>query len=151
MLTTDAIEVFEKAVLCWLATADESGNPSVSPKEIFAVRDTGELLIADIASPRSVRNIRARSSVCVTAIDVFEQRGYQVYGSARVIEGATPDFESVSAPLRGIAGPNFPIRSVIQVRVEEIARVLAPSLWMYPDVPSAERRAGALRSYGVRD
>ena len=27
----------QSAVLCWLATADADGRPSVSPKEIFAV------------------------------------------------------------------------------------------------------------------
>ena len=47
------------SVLCWLATVDDHGMPNVSPKEIFCCHGERELLIANIASPQSVRNIKA--------------------------------------------------------------------------------------------
>ncbi|MFT4030304.1 MAG: pyridoxamine 5'-phosphate oxidase family protein [Protaetiibacter sp.] len=151
MLSEEVIECFDRAVLCWLASADEQGRPSVSPKEIFVVTSPEELLIADIASPRSVRNIGRRGAVCVAAIDVFEQRGYQVYGDARIVPATDPGFESLSEPLRAKAGPDFPIRSVIVVQVARFSPILAPSLWMFPDVSRSARRAGVLAAYGVRD
>lgn len=151
MLTPDAIEVFEKSVLCWLATADKNGDPSVSPKEIFIVRSADELLIADIASPRSVRNIANRSEVCVAAIDIFEQRGYQVFGTAHVIDSDAEDFGLVAAPLCEVAGPQFPVRSVIRVSVERLVQILAPSIWMFPNVPVEDRRRGTMKAYGVRE
>jgi len=42
--------------MCWLATVDRHGQPNVSPKEIFAAFDSEHLVIANIASPSSVRN-----------------------------------------------------------------------------------------------
>lgn len=151
MLGPDAIELFRRAVLCWLATADGQGRPSVSPKEIFVPVSATEILIADIASPRSVRNIHGRAAVCVAAIDVFEQTGFQAYGEARVVDQADPGFEALAAPLRALAGPRFPVRAVIQVEVQMVSPILAPSLWMYPDTSSSERRAGVLSAYGVID
>jgi len=151
MLTPEAIDLFDTAVLCWLATVDANGQPSVSPKEIFALGSPHELLIADIASPRSVRNVRAQGDVCVAAVDVFEQHGYQAYGRAEVVSPGDADFTEVSRPLCEIAREKYPIRSVIRVRVDRVTRILAPSLWMYPDVDAVERRAGVLDNYGVTD
>jgi uncharacterized protein len=151
MLTSEAAECFERAVLCWLATSDAAGRPTVSPKEIFVVGSPEELLIADIASPKSVRNLADRPEVCVAAIDVFEQRGFQAYGEARVVSPRATGFPALAEPLVALAGPDFPIRSVIAVRVERCSPILAPSLWMRPGVPAADRRASALAAYGVRD
>ena len=140
----------QSAVLCWLATADADGRPSVSPKEIFAVAGD-DIVIAHIASPRSVRNIAGNPQVCLSVLDVFEQRGYRIAGRASVV---TPDhdaFPTVVAPLRELAGAAFPIKAVIRVAVQDVERLSAPSLWMYPDVDPAQRRAGVLEAYGVVD
>jgi predicted pyridoxine 5'-phosphate oxidase superfamily flavin-nucleotide-binding protein len=64
-------------VLCWLATVDEAGRPNVSPKEIFTAHGDDHLLIAHLASPGSVRNLRARPEVCVSFVDVFVQKGFK--------------------------------------------------------------------------
>ncbi|MCC5968059.1 MAG: pyridoxamine 5'-phosphate oxidase family protein [Natronohydrobacter sp.] len=72
----------ESAVLCWLATVDASNRPNVSPKEIYAETGANRLVIADIISARSVRNIRVNPAVCVSLIDVFLQRGRKVEGMA---------------------------------------------------------------------
>lgn len=150
-LSPEGIELFERAVLCWLATASTTGAPNVSPKEVFHVASPERLLIADIASPKSTRNLRMNPRVCVAAVDVFEQIGVQVYGTARTVVVEEPEFEALAAPLRELAGPRFAIRSVIEVTVESTARIVAPSLWMYPDVDPAERRAAVLATYRVRE
>ena len=46
------------SVLCWFATVSIDGVPNVSPKEVFAVLDETSLVVADIASPVTVRNLR---------------------------------------------------------------------------------------------
>ena len=51
------------SILCLLATADADGQPNVSPKEIFTVFDSEHLVIANISSPASVRNIAANPRV----------------------------------------------------------------------------------------
>ncbi|MGP5019843.1 ANTAR domain-containing protein [Vreelandella alkaliphila] len=59
LITTEVRESVERSVLCWLATSDENGQPNVSPKEVFAVADSQNIVVANIASPRSAKNIRA--------------------------------------------------------------------------------------------
>lgn len=151
MLTDDVRELLDTAVLCWLATADKDGNPSVSPKEMFLASSATEVLIADIASPRSSRNIQTRPHVCVSVVDVFDQHGYQIYGTATVLSEGSEGFAEAAAPLQQMAGPDFPLKGVIRVTVTKVARILAPSLWMYPDVPAAACREQVLRNYGVTD
>lgn len=140
----------ESAVLCWLATVDARNRPNVSPKEIFAETGANGLVIADIASARSVRNIRENPAVCISLIDVFLQRGRKLEGSAEIMAPDHPDFEALAAPLREKSGGAFPIRHVILVAVERISTILAPSYVLFPDRSEAELRADAYRTYGVQ-
>ncbi|MGC3995541.1 MAG: pyridoxamine 5'-phosphate oxidase family protein [Propionicimonas sp.] len=142
VLDSESIKLLSGAVLCWLATADVSGNPSVSPKEIFFVRSPDEILIADIASPRSTRNVIQNAQACVAVIDVFEQRGLQVYGVADVIRAGEPEWDVLSAPLIELAGDAFPVRSVIRLSVERVRS----SPRVSGCIPTGTRRSGGLRS-----
>ena len=62
----------------------------MSPKEIFAVFDSEHLVIANIASPTSARNIETNSRVCVSFVDVFVQKGFKVTGLARNVTRNDP-------------------------------------------------------------
>jgi len=151
MEMTDAMWAeLDRSVLCWLATASADGTPNVSPKEIFAVFGQDAIVIADIASPVSVRNIRANPKVCVSFIDIFRQRGFKVSGTARIIAPAEEGFGRYGAELIDKAGPDFPIRHVILVSVQHIARIKAPSYLLFPDRSEGERMGEAYRTYGVR-
>lgn len=99
MLSTQVTELANRSVLCWLATVDATGQPNVSPKEIFAVFDSEHLVIANIASPGSARNIESQALVCVSFIDIFVQKGFKVAGVARNVGAGEPDFAFWSAPL----------------------------------------------------
>lgn len=82
------------SVFCWLATVSANGQPNVAPKDVFCLFQK-YLLIANIASPDSARNIADNPKVCVSLIDVFEEKGYQVYGTATIVEkneGGSTDF-----------------------------------------------------------
>jgi len=94
MLRPEIITSAQKSVLCWLATADAQGQPNVSPKEIFTFYDADHFLIANIASPNSVRNIAANPRVCVSFIDVFVQKGFKVSGVAQNIVKQDADYEN---------------------------------------------------------
>lgn len=140
----------EFAVLCWLATADASNRPNVSPKEIFAETGANRLVIADIASGRSVRNIRTNPAVCVSLIDIFLQRGRKLEGTADIIAPDNPDFAELVAPLLAKTGGAFEIRHVISIAVERTSPILAPSYVFHPERSEAEMRADAYRTYGVQ-
>ncbi|WP_395667793.1 pyridoxamine 5'-phosphate oxidase family protein [Rhodoferax sp.] len=151
MLSPDIQEAARRSVLCWLATVDSVGQPNVSPKEIFAVLDVNHLVIANIASPTSVRNMVANPLVCVSFIDVWVQKGYKVVGRARNVRAQDPDFATWASPLLAQAGPRFPIHSVVVVEATAVEPIIAPSYRLYPDdTTEAAQVESALRTYGVR-
>lgn len=148
MLDAHVQEMARHSVLCWLATADGQGRPNVSPKEIFEVFDDHHMVVANIASPQSVRNIESNRQVCLAFIDVWVQKGYKVMGSARNIPRASADFGVWAHRLLNMAGPRFPIHSVIVVRAQSVQPIWAPSYQLHPDeVSEAQQIANAKRAY----
>ncbi len=137
------------SVLCWLATVDADGTPNVTPKEISSSYGDDRIVVADIASSNTVRNIRAHPAVCVSFIDVFRQRGFKVTGQAVIIGPDDTDFSTVGARLLQMAGDDFPIRHIISIQMEKVSRILAPSYRLFPDRTEGERMASAYQAYGV--
>jgi len=151
LLGSDIRSMAQRSVLCWLATADASGQPNVSPKEIFAILDDEYIVVANIASPVSAKNIRANAKVCLSFIDVFAQKGYKVLGIATEAKPSDAGYARWVEPLRAMAGERFPIHSVFVVRATAVERILAPSYLLYPSETSeATQIESALRAYGVR-
>lgn len=151
MISTEILGAARNSILCWLATADAQGQPNVSPKEIFTFYGAEHLLIANIASPRSVRNIAANPRVCVSFVDVFVQKGFKVSGVAQNIVKQDADYEKWAAPLNAMAGPRFPIRSVILIQVTACEPILAPSYQFFPHETTEQgQTASAMRAYGVQ-
>jgi len=140
----------DRSVLCWLATVDHVNHPNVSPKEIFCLGPKDRLLIADIASPGSVTNITSNAHVCVSIVDVFEQRGVKLIGEAKIISDEQSEFAEIVQPLADLAGPHFPISNVIIVDVQRIKPIIAPSYVFRPEERASEKRRSAYKTYGVR-
>ncbi|RRH73475.1 pyridoxamine 5'-phosphate oxidase family protein [Falsigemmobacter faecalis] len=139
----------DHVVLCWLATADATGQPNVSPKEIFLRTTPDEVLIADIASPRSVANIRQNPKVCVSMIDIFRQRGEKLEGTASLIAPNEPEFAALNARLERLTQGLFIIHHVIRVRVGPVSPIRAPGWHLFPDKTEADMRREALATYRV--
>lgn len=139
----------DKAVLCWLATVRADGIPNVSPKELWRMHDHATVVIADIASGGSVRNLRTNPSCCVSFVDVFRQKGFKLVGTALVVGGKDSDFEHVSAPLRAMAGNRFFVRNVIVMTVRRVAPILAPSYVLHK-ASEEEMIADSFRTYSVK-
>lgn len=140
----------EESVLCWLATSSASGQPSVSPKEVFAVYNDDSIVIANIASPSSARNIRENPRACVSFVNVFTQKGYQIRGRASYLTGTDDEYAGIEEILRGIAGEKFPFKSVFRVLGDEVSEIIAPRYRLFPDTTEAEQIASAMETYGVR-
>jgi len=143
----------QSSVLCWLATVDAAGQPNVSPKEIFAAFDgmSGEtsLIIANIASPQSVKNVQACNKVCVSFVDVFTQKGYKVKGLAQYLRQEDIGYPARHAILSQMAGDQFPIQGIVSVTVTAVSPIVAPSYRLLPNVTEQQQITGALKTYGV--
>ena len=142
-------DTVQEAVLCWLATVDADGQPSVSPKEIWH-HDDDRFLIADIASAGSLRAIRANPKVCVSLLDLFRQRGHKLLGDATVIAPDDGAFAAAASPLIEKAGPDFTVRHVIAVRIARQVPIVAPSWRRFPERDADEHIRRTHDTYGVR-
>lgn len=150
ILTNEVREYAEKSVLCWLATCDDNGQPNVSPKEIFAIADGEHILVANIASPKSTKNIRVNQKVCLSFVDVFVQKGFKILGTATEVKASTPDYTRWAAPLLAMAGDRYPIHSVFVIKAASVEPIVAPSYRYYPMETTEESQIqSALRTYGV--
>jgi len=151
ILSPEILDAANRSVLCWLATVDQAGQPNVSPKEIFAPFDTEHLVIANIASPTSVRNVALNPRVCVSFIDIFVQKGFKIFGTAQNVRSTDESYSRWSAPLQPMAGVRFPIHSVLVVKVQAVEPILAPSYRLYSaDTTEQSQVESAMRTYGVR-
>lgn len=137
------------SVLCWLATVDPEGTPNVTPKEIFSCYGDDRLVVADIASANTVRNIRTHSAVCASFVDVFRQRGFKIVGTATIVSPENADFPIIGIELLRKAGTAFPIRHIISIKIARISRIWAPSYMLFPDRAEADRMRSAYDAYGV--
>jgi predicted pyridoxine 5'-phosphate oxidase superfamily flavin-nucleotide-binding protein len=151
MLTLDVKASMDSSVLCWLATVSTRGQPNVSPKEVFCAYGSRHILIANIASPQSVKNIRENAKVCVSFIDILVQKGYQVKGLAEIIYRKDPQFGELEKPLLRITQGNFPFSQVIKIDVEKVKPIIAPRYWLYPDTTEEEQIESALNTYRLKD
>lgn len=148
MLTEIIQQSIEKSVLCWLATVSEDGMPNVSPKEIFSHCE-GSIIIADIASPQTVRNIRTNNKVCISFIDTLIQKGWQLKGTASLVERSLPEFREMENVLLQMTQGLFPFSTVIRINVESAKQIIAPRYMMYPGTTEEAQYERALKTYGM--
>ena len=139
----------DRAVLCWLATVSEDGIPNVSPKELWRVHDHATVVIADIASGGSVRNLRINPACCVSFVDIFRQKGFKLTGTALIIGRKDDGFEHISVPLRAIAGTRFVVRNVIAMTIQQVAPIVAPSYALHK-ASEAEMVTNSFKTYSVK-
>ena len=151
MITPEVISVAERSVLAWLATCDSDGCPNVSPKEVFAVFKNECFVIANIASPISVRNLALNNQACLSFVDVFVQKGYKVNGRATVIKSDQAEYRKWVNPLEEMTKGKFPIHSVIVLHPISVKPIMAPSYLLFPSETTEQSQVmTAMKAYGVR-
>jgi predicted pyridoxine 5'-phosphate oxidase superfamily flavin-nucleotide-binding protein len=149
ILDEETRDLIQRSVLCWLATVGRDGDPSVSPKELWGISGEDALVIAEIASPNSVNNIRHHSRVCVSFLDVFLQKGMKLYGNAELIPKDASTFNELGSELLEIAGEKFDVRNLIHVSVDRASKIVAPSYKLFPDTDEQKMMQESYKTYGV--
>lgn len=143
-------EVAQRSVLCWLATVSPDGQPNVSPKAVWAIADHQHVVVANIASPASVRNISQQPKVCLSFVDVLVQKGFKLQGTARELMPTDTDYAAWACSLLAMTGDRIPLRSVLLIKVQSVQPIVAPSYWLFPDVTTeASQMDSTRRTYGL--
>ncbi|MEM0915621.1 MAG: pyridoxamine 5'-phosphate oxidase family protein [Planctomycetota bacterium] len=149
MLTDDVQMLIDESVLCWLATCTPQGEPNVSPKEIFAAHD-GSVIIANIMSPDSARNIRDNRRACVSFINIFTQRGFKVAGAANVLQPVDDAYADAETALLAMTGGHYPFKTIFRIKAEKVRPIVAPRYRLFPETTEAMQIDSAMHTYGVR-
>jgi len=128
--------------LGYVATVSADGTPNLSPKGSLAVWDDEHLYFADIASPQTVENLRARPVAEVNAVDIIKRRGYRFKGSAEVVDEG-PVFERAAEVLKEVHGPQYPCNHAVVIKVDEVRPVRSPA-YLFNDPPPEEEKLSAI-------
>ena len=150
MISNEVKKYIDKSVLCWLATSNRQNEPNVSPKEIFTYSDHRTLLIANVASPNSIDNIKDNPNVCVSFVDVFVQKGFKLKGTAVLIDQSDSNYKEKVKPLTDLFTDEFPIKTVIEIDIKKVDTIQAPSYFLYPDRTEQSQIESAMRTYKVK-
>lgn len=91
MLTADMKRLIDNHRAGMVATTNDDGTPSVSPKATFVILDDRTIAFGNIRSPGTLANIRKRPSVEICFIDVISRKAVRVTGKASIIRKADSD------------------------------------------------------------
>jgi hypothetical protein len=80
-----------------VASINDDGTPSVSPKATFVILDDNTLAFGNIRSPGTLSNLRKRPSVEVCFIDVVYRKAVRVTGSTSIIRKVDADQDLMAA------------------------------------------------------
>ena len=149
-LSSEVKAIAEKSVLCWLATVSDQHIPNVSPKEIFSVYGNDTVIIANIASPQTMRNIKQNASVCISFIDILVQKGFQIKGKAEIIGKADPEFTEMEKILTEMTEGKFPFGTITKINIQQVKPIIAPKYVLYPETTEEEQIDSAKRAYGFQ-
>jgi len=80
-----------------VATINDNGTPSVSPKATFVIIDDETIAFGNIRSPGTLANLRKRPPVEVCFLDVLTRKAVRVTGTAAIVDKGKADTELISA------------------------------------------------------
>ena len=150
MISIEVKNYIDKSVLCWLATSNRQNEPNVSPKEIFTYKGSRTLLIGNVTSQNSINNIKDNPNVCVSFVDVFVQKGFKLKGTAVLIDQNDSKYSEKVKPLTDLFTDEFPIKTVIEIEINKVDKIQAPSYFLFPDRTEQSQIENAMRTYKVK-
>jgi len=115
-LTDEAKTAIREIRPSLVATASKTGRPNVSAKGSLRVLDDDHVVFADVASPRTVTNIKENPQVAIICLDVVTRKGCRLWGQAEVI-AAGELFDIIAKEL---AGRTMAVKHVVKVAVREV-------------------------------
>lgn len=115
-LTEEAKKAIGQIRPSLVATASKSGKPKVSAKGSLRVLDDDHVMFADVASPRTVANIKENPQVAVICLDAANRKSCRLWGRAEVFSSGEL-FERVGGEL---AARGMKVRNVVRIAVDEV-------------------------------
>jgi predicted pyridoxine 5'-phosphate oxidase superfamily flavin-nucleotide-binding protein len=115
-LTEEAKKAIAEIHPSLVATASRTGKPNVSAKGSLRVLDDEHLLFADVASPRTIANIKENPQVAVICLDTVSRKGCRIWGKGEIINSG----EIFNKTVDELANRNMKVNNVVKITVEEV-------------------------------
>lgn len=100
-----------------IATTGNDGKPNISPKGSFRVLDDEHVIFSDVASPRTISNLRENPQLSAIVFDPATRKGCRIWGKAEILESGDL-FDTVSAEF---AERKMELKHLVKIAVEEVA------------------------------
>ena len=115
-LTDDVRRAIEEIHPAAVATAGRDGKPNVSVKGSARVVDDETVAFADVASPRTVANIRENPRVSIIWSDAAHHRSCRIWGTATLVTSGNL-FDELA---RELSARSMTVKNVVAVTVDEV-------------------------------
>lgn len=127
MLTDEMIKLIGDHRAGMVASINDDGTPSVSPKATFVILDDKTLAFGNLRSPGTIKNINQRPATEVCFIDVVARKAVRVTGTATYLKN-----DEMSEPMRAAfleIWADFLDRfaGVVQIDVTAAEYILSPA------------------------
>ena len=93
--------------------------PNTTPKGSVRIIDDEHIVFADLFSKKTRDNLQANPKVAVTVADMTTYKGYQIKGSAEILESG-PLFVKMAEELKKAPQKLPPLQYVVQITVEAV-------------------------------
>ncbi len=110
-----------------VATINDDGTPSVSPKATFVIIDDKRIAVGNIRSPGTVANLRKRPAVEVCFIDVITRKAVRVTGTAVITQKSSAEPALIEAFECDWAAYLQHISAFIDISVTAAELILSPA------------------------
>ena len=115
-LSKEAKKIIGELGPALIATASKDGKPNVSVKGSFRVLDDEHIVFADIASPRTIANLRENPQLSAIVFDPSTRKGCRIWGKVEILDSGDL-FDSISAEF---AARMMKVKHLVRVTVEEV-------------------------------
>ena len=115
-LTEEAKKAIGSIHPSFIATASRVGKPNVSAKGSLRVLDDEHILFADVASPRTITNIKENPQVAVICLDAPTRKSCRIWGKGEVLNSGEL-FDKTATAMKAMG---MKVSHVVKVTVEEV-------------------------------
>ncbi len=113
------VQDFLPGKLAWVATVSRDGLPNVTPKGSLKLLDEQHVMFADMFSLKTRRNLLENSHVAVTVVDPATAKGYQLKGTAELVDSG-PLFNETGKQIEALQKGLPPVHHVVKITVESV-------------------------------
>ncbi|MDP6178576.1 MAG: pyridoxamine 5'-phosphate oxidase family protein [Desulfatiglandales bacterium] len=115
-LTDEAKKAIEEIRPSLVATAGGTGKPNVSAKGSLRILDDEHVAFADIASPRTIANIKENPQVAIICLDAATRKGCRIWRKGNILNSG----ELFDKLVTEFAGRNMDVKNVVKGAVVEV-------------------------------